>query len=539
MAAAMTGCPTRRRDSASPLALPPPLPFRAMSVPSRRSLVGLLAVASLLVPSPAHGQADPLEDFHSYVEAAAEDWGAVGLAVAVVKDGELLYSRGYGVRNLEEGGPVDGETLFAIGSTTKAMTAAALGMLVDEGRLGWDDPVVQHLPGFRLSDPWLTREITVRDLLTHRAGLGNADFLWYGVETDLDEVLDRFSHAPLSYSPRTSFIYQNIMYAAAGAVVESVSGLPWGDFMRTRIFEPLGMARTVPLLAETESMTNVAAPHDRVGESVVPIRNASVDPVRAAGSIWSSVEDMSRWLRMLLAGGVAPDGTRLLSERTVQELFRPQSFVTEQAFYPTARLTRPSWTTYGLGWFQHDYRGHKVDFHTGSIDGMVAIAGLVRDQGIGVYVLGNRDHVEVRHALMYRVFDLLLAPDDARDWSAELKELYDDLAARSEEAVVAAEARRVEGTAPSHPLEDYVGRYGSDRYGELEVALRDGGLFVERGPGLQGPLEHWHFDTFRAVWQAGWRTPGMVTFRTDSGGKITGLELGGIALERLEPAASE
>ncbi|UCC24758.1 MAG: beta-lactamase family protein, partial [Gemmatimonadales bacterium] len=403
-----------------------------MRVPRFSTAAPLLLLGVSLAPVSLGGQAFSPEDFDHYVAEAVDAWGAVGLAVSVVKDGELLFAAGYGTRDLREGGPVDPGTLFAIGSTTKAMTAAALGMLVDEGRLAWDDPVSQYLPGFRLSDPWLTREVTVRDLLTHRAGLGNADFLWYGLETDLDEVLHRFSNAPLAYSPRSAFIYQNIMYAAAGAVVEAVSGLPWEDFLQRRIFDPLGMDETVALLRDIEGRPNVATPHHVVDGDLRPIGNASVDPVKAAGSVWSSVDDMSRWMRMLLDRGEAPDGTRLLRPETVDELFRPQALVTESGFYPTARLTEPRWTTYGLGWFQHDYRGRKIDFHTGSIDGMVAIAGLVRDEGLGVYVLANRDHVEVRHALMYRVFDHFLAPEDVRDWSVELKALYDDLGARAD-----------------------------------------------------------------------------------------------------------
>jgi CubicO group peptidase (beta-lactamase class C family) len=301
------------------------------------------------------------------------------------------------------------------------MTVAAIGILVDEGKLDWDDPVVEHLPWFRVDDPYLSRQITVRDLLTHRAGMGNADFLWYERDATTEEIVRKMAMVEPVYPPRSSFIYQNIMYATAGLVVEAASGTPWADFVRTRIFQPLGMGESVLHVAETVGQPNVADPHERVDGRTVPIRNASVDAVDAAGSVWSSVSDMSRWLRMLLAEGVTPDGTRILSEATVTEMFRPQTVVPSSQFYPTQQITRPSWMTYGLGWFQHDYRGHKVDFHTGSIDGMVAIAGLVRDLDLGVYVLANRDHVEVRHALMYRAFDHFLG-GVVRDWSADLKQ---------------------------------------------------------------------------------------------------------------------
>jgi CubicO group peptidase (beta-lactamase class C family) len=508
-----------------------------MFIPRRTTaLTLLLLTATALGTVEAQTPPPPLADFDAYAAQAVEDWEAVGLAVAVVKDGELVFAEGYGVRDLEAGGAVGPDTRFSIGSTTKAMTAAALGMLVDEGKLEWDDPVIDHLPRFRLSDPWLTREVTIRDLLTHRAGLGNADHLWYEVETDRDEILSRFAHTPVAYSPRSSFIYQNIMYAAAGSVVEAVSGTPWPDFVTRRIFEPLGMNGTRALLSRVEGEPDVARPHDRVNGERVPIQNASVDPVDAAGSVWSSVADMSIWLRFLLAGGVAPDGERLLEEATVDELFRPQTLIPLSQFYPTTRLTEPDWTSYGLGWFQHDYRGHKLDFHTGSIDGMVAIAGLVRDEDLGVYVLGNLDHVEVRHALLYRVLDLYLAPDDVRDWSVELKELYDGLAEGARAQMAAAEEARVEGTSPSHDLSAYVGRYGADGFEPVEVSLSGSQLEIYRGPGLQGPLTHWHFDTFRAEWEAAWRGTAAVAFETGADGTVVALRSGGVRMERLPEA---
>lgn len=500
----------------------------------RRSGAATLLLATALAGGVA-GQTTPpqLADFDGYVQEAMEAWQAVGLAVAVVEGGDLVFSRGYGVRDLEGGGTVDSGTRFAVGSTTKAMTAAALGMLVDEGLLAWDDPVERHVPDLRLGDPWLTRELTVRDLLTHRAGLGNADVLWYETETDLEEILERFRHAPLAYSPRTSFIYQNIMYAVAGAVVEAVSGQPWETFLEERLFDPLAMHDTRPLLGDVQGEANVARPHHRVEGERVVIENASVDPVKAAGSVWSSVDDMSLWLRMLLADGVASDGTRLLESATVAELFRPQTLVPRGQFYPTARLTRPEWTSYGLGWFQHDYRGYKVDFHTGSIDGMVAIAGLVRDADLGIVVLANLDHVEVRHAFMYRVLDRYLAPDDVRDSSGELRTLYTGIAEEAASAEADMREARIGGTRPTHPLDAYTGRYGAPQVGEIRVEMDGGALRAYRGPGLQGPLEHWHYDTFRADWEAAWRGEALLTFETGADGRVSAVRIFGHRLQRL------
>lgn len=494
--------------------------------------LGIAALGLALLPFGGTAQSARLDGFDAYVRQAVEEWGATGLAVAVVKDGDLLFSEGYGVRELGPGGAVDAQTMFSIGSTTKAMTAATLGMLVDEGRIAWDDPVVEHLPAFRLSDPYLTREVTIRDLLTHRAGMGNADFLWYEQDVTGPEILERFRFAEPAYSLRSSFIYQNIMYAAAGAVVEAVSGKPWRQFVEDRIFDPLGMTRSASTLGATAGMPNVATPHYRVDGEVMVIENASVDPVDAAGSVWSSVEDMSKWLRMLLNEGVAADGTRLLSEETVEEMFRPQTLVPRSQFYPTAQLTEPDWTTYGLAWFQHDYGGRKIDFHTGSIDGMVAIAGLIRDEELGVYVLGNLDHVEVRHALMYRVFDLF-GTGEPRDWSADLKELYDGLAEQAEASRAERQASRVQGTEPTHFLEAYAGSYHDPLFGSVQVTEGDGGLHLTYGPGLQGPMSHWHYDTFEVDWEAAWRGTARASFETGSDGSIRAVVLGSSRFARV------
>jgi CubicO group peptidase (beta-lactamase class C family) len=508
--------------------------------PARRPRAGIpetlaCALTALVVAtaaSPLRAQSDPLQGFDAYVRKAVADWDATGLAIAVVKDGRLLFAKGYGVRDVEAGGAVDEHTRFAIGSTTKAMTAAALGMLVDEGKLSWDDPVTKYLPWFQLRDPWVTREITIRDLLTHRAGLGNADFLWYQRKADPREILEKLRLVTPAYSMRSSFIYQNLMYAAAGMVVAQAGGMPWADFVRTRIWQPIGMNETLASLAETEGQPDVARPHDRVDGKTVKIENASVDLVAPAGSIWSSVYDMSKWERFLLAGGVTEDGTRLLETSTVDELFKPETMVPLMDYYPAStELIHPHWTTYGFGWFQEDYRGEKVDFHTGSIDGMVAIAGLIRDRNLGVYVLANRDHVEVRHALMYAVFDRFIG-EPRRDWSADLKAMYDSLAAQTEARQARMEEERVQGTSPSLPLAAYAGRYTDPLFGELVVSETPDGLRADLGPGRPGTLEHWSYDTFRLRFDARWRGSTLGTFVLGPDGKVAFVRIGGFELRR-------
>ena len=492
------------------------------------------AVLVLLFQGDAGTQPGPLAGFDAYVAKAVQDWGTPGLAITVVKDGVVVFSKGYGVRELGKPAPVDSQTLFAIGSTTKAMTAALLGMLVDEKKVAWDDAVVKHIPWFQLKDPYLTREITVRDLLTHRAGLGNADYLWYGQTTAPRDILERVKLLDASYSLRSSFIYQNVMYAAAGAVIEAASGESWETMMRSRIFEPLGMRATIATSATLANRPNVAMPHDLVDGQLRTIENATVDGVAPAGSVWSSVEDMAKWMQMLLAGGTV-NGRVLLKPETVTELFTPQAMVTLQAFYPTARLTKPHWRTYGLGWFQQDYRGRAVDFHTGSIDGMVAIHGLMRDERLGVFVLANRDHAEVRHALMLNVFDRFTGAGE-RDWSAELITLYRDLRKEEDARRQKEESLRVTGTSPSLPMERYAGTYSDPLYGDVLVSVDAGRLRARYGTAYSGALEHWNYDTFRAKWDAAWRGTALVTFVLDPHGQPTALQALGARFRRKAEA---
>lgn len=494
-------------------------------------LAGIVAAVGV---STLHGQGldRAVAEFDQYAAKAVRDWGAVGLGVAVVKDGRTVFAKGYGVRILGQSDPVDPETMFAIGSTTKAITAAAIGILVDEGKVRWDDPVIKHLPWFMLADPVLTREITVRDLLTHRAGLANGDVLWYRTDLTPAEILRRARFIPVAYSPRSSFIYQNVMYAAAGAVVAAASGMSWERFVETRIFFPLGMKRTVPTLGATAGLPNVAAPHQRVDGAVRVIENASVDPVAAAGSAWSSVSDMAKWMGFLL-DSARVGGQRLLTQSTWAELFRPQALVPAAGFYPTQQLTAPRWMSYGLGWFQHDYRGRMLQFHTGSIDGMVAIIGLIPELGVGVYLLGNLDHVEVRHALLYRALDVFGFGGPGRDWSADLAAIYRNIEARGDSVRAAGRRGRRTDTRPSLPPSGYAGWYADSLAGKVEVRVEGGALRLVKSSELAADLQHWHLDTFEARWSKPWVDPDLVTFLIGPNATVDALQLGGRRLGRV------
>lgn len=510
-------------------------------MPAIRSLaVATLATLAWSAPLAAQGAPSSppsVAALDAYVAQAVRDWKVPGLAIAVVKDDSIVLAKGYGVRELGKPATVDAGTRFAIGSTTKAMTAVALGMLVDEGKVRWDAPVITYLPDFRLADPYVTRELTVRDLLTHRAGLGNADLLWAGADYTAAEILRRVGTLRPAYSLRAGFIYQNVMYAVAGEVVRAASGMPWDAFLRTRLFAPLGMTATVATLSELAGRPNVAAPHATIADTLRTIENRTVDPVAPAGSVWSSVGDMARWMRFVLDSGRV-GGKRLLSDSTYRAIMSPQT-IAPTDMYPTMTVVRPHFFTYGLGWFLHDYAGEAVAMHTGSIDGMSAIIGLLPDRRAGVYVLANRDHAELRHALMYRVFDMYRPGGGAapRDWSAELRTLYDGLEARARDARRQQEQRRVANTRPSLPLERYAGTYADPTFGDVVVTARDGALQLTFGRGYAGRLEHWHYDTFRAHWTDRREDPSPVVFAPDGGGGVASVRLVGVTFARAPGAA--
>ncbi len=493
----------------------------------------LAAVPLIVAAASANAQrAGPpvaLNGLDAYITRAVAEWRIPGLAIAVVKDDSVVFAKGYGVRELGKPAAVDAGTRFAIGSTTKAMTAVALGMLVDEKKVRWDEPVITYLPGFRVGDPYVTRELTVRDLLTHRGGLGNADQLWASAGYPAEEIMRRVATLAPAYSLRSRFVYQNIMYAVAGDVIAAASGMPWAQFLRTRIFEPLGMKATEATLAALDGQSNIATPHGEIADTIRPITNRPVDAVGPAGSVWSSVGDMAKWARFILDSGRV-GGKRLLSEATFRELLSPQ-VVAPREMYSTMPLVRPHFFTYGLGWFLHDYQGQAVAMHTGSIDGMSALIGLIPDRRLGVYVLANLDHAELRHALMYRVFDMY-SGNAPRDWSKELLALYSGLERQADSARRDQIQRRVADTRPSVPLDRYAGTYTNQTYGNAVVSVRNDALHFAFGRGRIGTLTHWHYDTFQAKWDDVRMDPSLVVFAPDGTGGVTSVRAFGITFTR-------
>lgn len=469
-----------------------------------------------------------IEALDEYIQDAMHLWKPPGLAVAVVKDKEVLFRKGYGTRLIGQDLPVDEHTLFVCASTTKAFTSAALAMLVDEGKVDWDDKVIDHLPDFRLSDPYITSELTVRDLLTHRSGMGNADFLWTFMDLSPDTILYKMRQLEPAYSFRAGYVYQNIMYLAAGRIIEKASGIPWGAFLKERIYDPLGMKETYAYKNQTAGQENKAEAHEWIKGEIIRIEQSEADSIGPAGSMWSTISDMSKWIRFLL-DSARINGQTLIQSDSYTELFTPQHLVPARSFYPTRQLTRPHWTSYGLGWFQHDYRGRMVQFHTGSLSGMVAILGMIPEEGIGVYIMANLDHVEIRHALMYAVFDLLLEGEISRDWSTELKALYDKSAA---EAAVS-KPKKIENTKPTVAIRKNLGTYTNPVYGEVILTEVDGLCRLNINDKLKGNLEHWNYDTYLVTFDKKTYGGQFVTFSYSPSGKVKAMELMGREFQYL------
>jgi CubicO group peptidase (beta-lactamase class C family) len=474
----------------------------------------------LLLSQLVHGQ---LNGFDEYVTKAMRDWEVPGIAIAVIKDDKIVLAKGYGVRQLGAEAPVDERTLFAIGSSSKAFTAAGLAMLVDEGKIKWDDPAVKHLPGFEMFDPYVTRELRIRDLLTHRSGLERGDFLWYGSELDRDEILRRTRYLKPTWSLRSNFGYQNLMYLAAGQVAAKATGKSWDEFIKSRIFTPLGMTASNTSIKDFKNGDNVATPHASVEDKVQPIAWRNIDNIAPAGSINSNVLDMAQWVRLQLGQGTF-EGKKLISPAAMREMHMPQTVMRLEGaytmFYPEAHFL-----TYGLGWFMHDYKGKKVVEHGGAIDGMRAGVAMIPEEKLGVVILTNMNGSLLPIPLMFKVFDAYLGGTQ-KDWSADMLKALKPLQEQGKAAEKKAESERVMGTNPSLALEKYAGTYKNDLYGEVKINNEGGKLNINFGPAFKSDLQHWHYDTFRAQFNGPVASKVFVAFGLNPQGKADTVTLG-------------
>ena len=480
----------------------------------------------------ANTKVDIGANFVTYIKQALALWKTPGISVAVVKDGNVVFKKGYGVTELGKPEAFTTSTLSVCASTTKAMTAVCMGMLVDEGKVKWTDKVNEIYPAFKLYDNYANAEVTVKDLFTHNAGLGNADWLWV-TGTPVDTVIAKMRLMKPAYSMRSSFMYQNLMYVVAGEVIHKVSGKTYDEFIQERLFTPLGMLHTYPNYSLSVKEPSHITPHFMYADSVIkPIPFIEPKGIDAAGGVWSNADDINKWMLFMLDSAKV-NGKALLKPETYAALFTPSSFSTNE-FYPTAKLTKPHWTTYGLGWFQEDYHGKMVNFHTGSLDGAVAICGLINDEHFGIYIFGNMDHTEVRHALMYKAMDLWVFNDDKNDWSKDFYKMYKDRAIAAKKEDTAFEAKRVLNTKPSLAIKAYAGKYSNEIYGGAVIVNNNDSLRLQFPGNVNAKVSHWHYDTFLCTFEQEWFGKSWISFKLNDEGAIESFDFNGIVYTKKE-----
>ncbi len=506
----------------------------------RRLFALVLMLALLAAPTASAAPPSLPPGFDDWVAQVMKAFEVPGVAITVVKDGQVVLAKGYGVRKLGDATPVDDSTLFGIASNSKVFTAVALALLVEEGKLEWDAPVVRFMPAFQLWDPWVTRELTVRDLLVHRSGLGlgAGDLLWWPASTlDRADIVKRLRFVPPATSFRSAYAYDNVLYLAAGQLIEAVTGQRWEDFVAQRILAKAGMTGSAVRYADALKRGNVAATHAKVEGVLRLVAPLETDNFNPAGGILSSASDLAKWLSVLLGRGQLADGTRLYSEKTAREL---DALVTPLVVPPldderTKELDplRPNFAGYGLGLFVTDYRGHKVVAHTGGLPGFVSRVVRVPDASLGISVLTNQEADEAFRVISWQLTDHFLdAPKT--DWLAAFQKEEARQKKKTAEALKKSAAARDLKSRPSLPLKGYAATYRDAWYGDITLAL-EGNTLVMRfshTPSLVGDLEPWQHDTFVVRWRnRELRADAFVTFALDPDGKVEQAKLRAVSPE--------
>jgi CubicO group peptidase (beta-lactamase class C family) len=488
------------------------------------SILASLCVASAL--------AAPPKDFARRAELARTQIGVPGMAIAIVENDQVTFARGFGEKALGKRDAVDADTIFPTGSTGKAFTVAALGILVDEGKIGWDDRVIDRLPGFQMYDPWVTREMTIRDLLVHRSGLGLGEGdLLFVPRTNLTraESVRRLRYLKPATSFRSGFAYDNVLYMVAGQLIEAVTGESWEQFVAGHVLKPAGMLHSTADGDARFANANRAQPHARMdgglrgaGKQELLDEHDELGRTAApAGGLAVSANDMSRWLMIQLHAGELPGrGGRLFSESAHQQMWQPVVLQPVGPLPESLRATQPMFNTYALGWDVADYRGAKIVWHGGAVFGFLTAVVLLPEKHVGFSIEINSEDGEIIRGLMYELLDHYLGLPYT-DWVGRY---HAEKQRRIAEALKALESESAQPAAvgPSLPLARYAGTFTDPWYGNIEVAFADGKLSIDfkSTPRMAGALAHWQYDTFVTRFQDKSIEPAYVTFGLDADGKV-------------------
>ncbi|CAN7229645.1 MULTISPECIES: serine hydrolase [Duganella] len=499
------------------------------------SNVALAADAPAVPAAPATAAA-PVFNLDADVERALKTFDIPGVAIAIVKDGKVVAAKGYGVRQRGATAPVDGKTQFEIASNSKAFTSAALAMLVDEGKIGWDDPVTKHLPGFQMFDSYVTGQMTVRDLLTHRSGLGlgAGDLLWWPTTNfSTDEIIARLRYVKPATSFRNSYAYDNLLYIVAGKIVAEKSGKSWGETIHDRILAPLGMNGTTTSVAQMLASSNYSAPHSKINDRNAVVKPMPVENAVGAVGINTSAEDIARWMNMLLGGGKLEDGKQLLSTKQLNEMWSEQTPMRIRDPKPALAATKPNFAAYGLGFSLRDYKGRKIAMHGGALQGFYSTVLMVPEEKLGIAILTNAENSPVMASLYWRILDQYLNVP-ASDWIS----LYAEQEAAMHKEELERQGKEVSARAakssPSLPLASYDGEYEDAWYGKISIRAegKKHVMSFARTPDLVGELEHFQHDTFIVRWkERNFNADAYVSFALNPDGSIERMKMAPVSTE--------
>lgn len=484
-----------------------------------------LVIISFLLFLPLTAENAPkkvdLKSLDEFITDVMEEWKVPGLGISIVKEGKLIYSKGFGFRDVDRGLEVTPKTLFAIGSCSKAFTAVTMGILIDEGKLDWDKPVQEFLPAFKLKDPFAAERMTPRDLVCHRSGLPRHDFMWYNSSFTRKQLFKRLQYLEPSKDFRTNYQYQNLMFMTAGYLVGQIAGTTWEEFVKERIFEPLGMEESNFSVEDSKKAEDFALPYMKKEDKVIEIPFRNIDNVGPAGSINSSVTDMANWLLLNLNKGKFEE-KQIISENNLNEIHSPQMIISKRIRYKDL-----FYSMYGMGWGITAYRGHLMLSHGGGIDGFTALVSLLPKDNMGLVILTNRGDNPVPSIIAYNAYDRLLGLDQI-PWNKRIREEADKARKEAEEAKKEKEKDRKLDTKTSHPPEDYAGDYSHPGYGIFTVTMEDDHLKAVFNS-IEFLMKHYHYDIFEAKNEF-YDMTHKISFFTDDKGNIGSFSV------QLEPA---
>ena len=495
----------------------------------------LFAIHSLLA------QTTPdLQKLDAYFEQMVKDWDVPGASIGIVQDGQLVFTGNYGTKEVDKNEKPDEHTLYAIASNSKAFTSAVLAMLVQEGKLNWNDRVKEHLPYFSLfDDPWISAHITIRDLLSHRVGLGtfSGDVIWYKNEGSAEDFIKRAGKVPQAFDFRGGYGYSNLMYVTAGEIIRKITGKTWGENIQERILNPLGMDRTTTTAKDLDKRGNYVTPHGREEGKNFPIAFEDWDTIGATGGLISSVSDVAKWMIFNMNHGIIGEDT--LISRGNRNLMWTMHNVNVVDHTQPNDLGR-HFSGYGLGWNLGDFHGKLMVGHTGGYDGMITAVTMIPEEKLGVVVLTN-GHQSPIMAATYYAFDQFLGTG-SKDWSGDmLKRSLTNQA--NDKRIDEIKKARVLNTKTSISTSKFTGAYKSDIYGQIEVKEENGvlRLYFEGAPKLSASLKHWHYDTYEIIWDEkhAWFNFGTLQFILNNKLEVTGMDFNvpndDIFFEELKP----